>query len=184
MWSVGRFPNGVSPRALSRTHISVLRNPLIAEVFHRSGLIEKWGRGTNRVIEMCRAHGIAPPEFEEVGPAVLVTFRVPVGMTARVTDQVGDQVTPHVTEHVTAHVTAQVTAHVRRLLEAASEPMSREALQMLLRLKHRQHFLRAYLWPLLKAGWLEMTLPEKPRSREQRYRTTEAGRRALEESRP
>ena len=23
------------------------RNPLIAEVFYRAGLIEKWGRGTN-----------------------------------------------------------------------------------------------------------------------------------------
>jgi hypothetical protein len=29
--------------------------------------------------------------------------------------------------------------------------------------------------PLLDAGWLEMTISDKPRSSKQRYRTTEAG---------
>jgi predicted HTH transcriptional regulator len=46
---------------LTRAHPSVQRNPLIAEVFYRAGLIEKWGRGTNRVAEMCKAAGVAPP---------------------------------------------------------------------------------------------------------------------------
>ncbi len=51
---------------------------LLAEVFHRAGLIEKWGRGTNRVAEMCRAAGIPPPDFAEIGGAAVVTFKVPV----------------------------------------------------------------------------------------------------------
>ncbi len=37
----------------------------IADVFNRAGLIEKWRRGTNRVIAMCREAGIAPPTFRE-----------------------------------------------------------------------------------------------------------------------
>jgi hypothetical protein len=41
--------------------------------------------------------------------------------------------------------------------------------------------LRAYLQLLLDAGWLEMTIPDKPRSSKQRYRTTAAGLKALEE---
>ena len=36
-------------------------NPLVAEVFHRAGLIEKWGRGTNRVADMCRTAAAASP---------------------------------------------------------------------------------------------------------------------------
>ena len=37
---------------------------IIAGLFHRVGLIEEWGRGNNREIEMCRkAAGIRPPEF-------------------------------------------------------------------------------------------------------------------------
>jgi len=60
VWSAGKFPNGITPESLKHAHLSVQRNPIIAEVFHRAGLIEKWGRGTNRVAEMCRAAGVAP----------------------------------------------------------------------------------------------------------------------------
>lgn len=79
VWSAGRFPSGITPESLSGAHPSVQRNPIIAEVFHRAGLIEKWGRGTNRVGEMCRAEGVAPPEFMEIAGAAVVAFRVRVG---------------------------------------------------------------------------------------------------------
>jgi hypothetical protein len=71
VWSAGRFSPGITPESLTRVHPSVQRNPIIAEVFHRAGLIEKWGRGTNRVAEMCRAAGIAPPGFDEISGAGL-----------------------------------------------------------------------------------------------------------------
>lgn len=78
VWSAGRFPRGITPESLNEAHLSVQRNPIIAEVFYRAGLIEKWGRGTNRVAEMCRAANVAPPEFAEITGAAVVTFRVPV----------------------------------------------------------------------------------------------------------
>ena len=43
----------------------------------------------------------------------------------------------------------------------------------------RTKFRNQVLMPLLKAGWLEMTVPDKPTSSRQKYRTTEAGRQAL-----
>jgi ATP-dependent DNA helicase RecG len=78
VWSAGKYPSGITPELLTRSHLSVQRNPIIAEVFYRTGLIEKWGRGTNRVAEMCKAADVAPPEFEEITGAAVVTFRVPV----------------------------------------------------------------------------------------------------------
>ena len=57
---------------------SIRRNPLIAGDFHRTGAVEVWGRGTNRVIEACHAYGIAPPEFKEEAGVVTVTFSVAV----------------------------------------------------------------------------------------------------------
>jgi hypothetical protein len=45
------------------------------------------------------------------------------------------------------------------------------------RTKFRDQIVR----PLLEAGLLEMTIPDKPRSSRQRYRTTPAGARFLEE---
>ena len=52
--SIGGFPTGIRAELLSQEHRSIPRNPLIAGAFHRTGAIEVWGRGTNRVIEACR----------------------------------------------------------------------------------------------------------------------------------
>ena len=53
--------------------------------------------------------------------------------------------------------------------------MTRQRLQESLDLKDGEHFRRAYLLPALQAGLIEMTIPDKPRSRKQRYRLTSAG---------
>lgn len=44
---------------------------------------------------------------------------------------------------------------------------------------NRTKFRDQVLAPLLETGLIEMTIPEKPRSPNQRYRITEAGRVAL-----
>ncbi|HKP95287.1 MAG TPA: ATP-binding protein [Fibrobacteria bacterium] len=76
--SAGSFPPGISVDMLSGPHLSKQRNPLIADAFHRTGDVEIWGRGTNRVIEACRKYGITPPLFEEKQGWVVVTFRAPI----------------------------------------------------------------------------------------------------------
>ena len=45
--------------------------------------------------------------------------------------------------------------------------------------KDRTKFRHQVLRPTLDAGWIEMTIPDKPTSRNQRYRTTPTGRTAL-----
>jgi len=123
---------------------------VIADVFHRAGLIEKWGRGANRVIDMCRAAGIVPPEFAEIAGAAVVRFRVNVLGAFR--------------------TTPQVTPQVGAVLQAASRfPQSREELQRVAGIRNREHFRKAYLEPLPAASWLEQAIPDKPRSRMQRY---------------
>ena len=61
------------------------------------------------------------------------------------------------------HVTPQVVA----VLEAAQREISAPELQAAAALKDRVHFLKGYLEPMLAAGWLERTIPDKPRSRNQ-----------------
>lgn len=95
---------------------------------------------------------------------LVVTFPVQVGITLQVTLQ----------------VTPQVTPQVAAVLDAAQQPRSREELQRILALKDRMHFQKTYIEPLLTARWLEMTIPDKPRSRLQRYRTTTASLAALQ----
>ena len=73
--SIGLLPAGITVADLKRKHLSVLRNPLIAGVFYRRGLIEQWGRGTEKIVDWCVAAGQPEPEFEEQAGAVVVRFR-------------------------------------------------------------------------------------------------------------
>lgn len=43
-------------------------------------------------------------------------------------------------------------------------------------LTHKQNFLKNYLQPALKQGFIEMTIPDKPNSRLQKYRLTILGK--------
>lgn len=151
---------------LSGPHPSKPTNPLNAEAFHRTGAVEVWGRGTNRVIEMCEKHGAAPPVFEERQGFLVVTFKAQL-----VAGRAAPQVTP------------QAAPQVVRILEAVRAPRSFSELQDAAGLKDRVHFLRTYMEPLLGAGWIERTIPGKPRSPLQRYRITAAGEKMLKEVR-
>lgn len=72
------------------------------------------------------------------------------------------------------------TGEVRRLLPLCHEPTSRKELMGRLGLRHEDHFRKAYLIPAIKAGLIERTVPDKPRSRLQRYRLTAAGKALIE----
>ena len=78
-------------------------------------------------------------------------------------------------ESDTEQVTEQDTEQVGHLVLALTGEMRRHHIQDLLRIAHRPHFLQTYLDPALEAGVIEMTLPDKPTSRNQRYRRTSAG---------
>ncbi len=88
--------------------------------------------------------------------------------------------TTQVTTHVTTQVTVQVTTQAVGLLKAARKPRTRDELQEAIGLRNREHFRKAHLEPLLAAGLLAMTIPDKPRSSQQRYVTTPEGERFLE----
>jgi ATP-dependent DNA helicase RecG len=81
IWSDGTLPFGISVDQLRRDHLSRPRNPLISEVFYRRGLVERWGRGTQRIIELCVQAGHPEPDFVEQGGAVGVRF-LPSGYIA------------------------------------------------------------------------------------------------------
>ena len=76
---------------------------------------------------------------------------------------------------VTTEVTMEVTMEVKRFLNVITGDHSRKELQEMLRLKNAEHFRKAYLLPAINAGLVEMTLPDKPKSRLQKYRLTARG---------
>ena len=92
--------------------------------------------------------------------------------------------TPHVAAQVTAEVTAPACAEAasagRQVAAFCRTPRSAKEIMAEPGLKHWKTFQANYLAPLMAMGILERTIPDKPRSRMQRYRTTEAGLAILE----
>jgi ATP-dependent DNA helicase RecG len=149
----------------------------------------------------------SPPVFEENTGAAVVTFQVNVAGAAQRTAQVTAQVTGQVTAQVTGQVSGQVTGQVGAKSQLESGPSRREVgtksglrrdQVKILRLcrkegtslehmnsvgrKNRTKFREQFIKPLLDQRLLQMTIPDKPRSRLQRYRTTAAGESALSET--
>lgn len=79
--------------------------------------------------------------------------------------------------------TPEVTPEVQ-LLQIIRGAQSRVALQEALGLKDAEHFRQRYLLPVLNAGLIERTVPEKPNSRLQKYRLTDKGRARLVDPKP
>ena len=143
---------------------------------HRIGFIEKAGTGIRRIRNETRAQGCPEPEFEANG-FVTVTFRPNPEVRAEAKERPMGRVTTEVTGEVTTEVTGEV-----RLLQAISGEMTRQGLRDALGLRNDEHFRKAYLLPALQAGLIEMTIPDKPHSSNQRYRLTPAGREFLRQT--
>ena len=169
--SPGGLPKGMTLADLGRK--SVRRNALIADLLHRIAFIEKAGTGIKRIRDDVREQGCPEPEFEVNGfftaifrpnPEVRAQAEAQAGAHGKV--PLGPQVPPKYPPS---------SPQVAAVLETARQESTREALQQAAGIRDRKHFRLTVLNPLVAAGMLELTIPDKPRSSKQRYRTTEAG---------
>ena len=74
IWNHGTLPEDITLESLKQVHSSYPRNPLIADVCFKGGLIDSWGRGTVRIIEACKEAGLPEPELTERDGGFLVTL--------------------------------------------------------------------------------------------------------------
>ncbi|MBI5039389.1 MAG: hypothetical protein HZC13_06495 [Nitrospirae bacterium] len=163
IFNPGGLPEGITiEKLLKGEYISNARNKKVAEVFKAAGMIEKYGSGIRRILNAFKAYGLPAPEFREMSGGFMVTVF---------------KKTPEVTGQVTGQVTGEAAM---KILNFCLQPQKASAIQELLKLRHRETFYNNYLNPLLKEGLLVLTIPEKPKSRLQRYRITDKGKRLLE----
>lgn len=74
-----------------------------------------------------------------------------------------------VTDFVSDQVSDQVAEAKIHLIQFCIKPRSTVEMMKLVNMQHRAYFRRRYLMPLLEKGKLTMTIPDKPKSRFQRY---------------
>ncbi|MEW6409825.1 MAG: helix-turn-helix domain-containing protein [Nitrospirota bacterium] len=77
VWNPGTLPEPLTPAMLKEEHISIPRNPLIANAFFLIRHIEQWGKGTNKIVEWCKNRGLKEPNFKESGGSFMVKFTAP-----------------------------------------------------------------------------------------------------------
>ena len=169
IWNPGTLPPSLTLQRLREPHGSVPGNPLLAEPMYLAQYIERMGTGTGDMIRRCRDTGLPEPEFALTDGFVTIIRRQAGEFSAQ----------PELNEstgEVAGEVTGEVTGEVVRVILVMHGEMKRTEIQQILQLKHEDYFREAYLIPAMDAGYVEMTIPDKPTSRMQRYRLTESGR--------
>lgn len=130
----------------------IRRNPLIARTLYYSKDMESFATGLKRIKDACDKSGCRV-EFETPDDGFVVVFYW------------------HGTQKLsgTAQKTAQKEERINALLEYCKEPRSRDEMMEFLGIKHRTTFRSDYLNPLLEDGKIAMTIPDKPRSKNQKF---------------
>jgi len=74
-YNPGGLPEGMTIDKLMKVHSSVPRNPHIMHIFYLAGLVEEYGSGIGRMIELMKEAKLPEPEFSEEMGGFVLTFR-------------------------------------------------------------------------------------------------------------
>lgn len=168
VWNPGALPPALTPERLRQPHASIPANPLLAEPLYLTKYIERMGTGIRDMIERCRKTGLPEPEIRlEPGFFILTIRRKTAQVAGQVTGQVGTKSGPS---------RDQVAVMQKCITDSTIGD-----LMTIVGRSNRTKFRDQVLSPMMEAGLIEMTVPDKPTSRLQKYRLTDQGRALLKE---
>lgn len=151
---------------------SVPQNPLLFEMFRRMGLVNGTGKGIQRIVKYCRDYGTNSLDIQVSSDEFKIVFPRVTQHDSAETLHVSSASSPH----DQSHVGIEVSQKVQTVISKMEQEHTRAEILELLHLKDRIYVMKEYLHPAIEAGLIEMTRPDKPRSRMQKYRLTEAGK--------
>jgi len=172
-------PGGLPPELdisdLKEPHSSYPHNPLLAGCMFLTGEIERFGTGTLEMFNLTKEKGLNPPDITIDEGFKVVLWR-PSASSEHDTIHDTEHDTIHDVEHDVVKVFSDITELAHRLVLVLKGEMSRSQLMEILELKNRPHFSTNYLEPAIREDLIEMTLPDKPKSKNQKYRLTFKGK--------
>lgn len=162
----GMLPLGITLEDF-KNGVSSIRNKVIARIFEKMELVEQWGSGYKRIMDICASEGYPEPKWEEFGSAVRVTFYPHPATRILGTEKIPsrDQVG---TKSGLSQYNAELTDE-EKILTFCNTPRSVIELMELLGWKNRTKFKHKFIKPLIGQEKLKMTIPDKPQSSKQKY---------------
>lgn len=170
----GMFEGPVVQERDIHTIGSARRNPVIADLFHRMKYMERRGSGLMKIISETTK---LPGYTEELRPEFFSTpsdFRVLMKNVNSVLEgstldnqQADPHADPHADPQADPHASIQ-----EKIIHFCRTPQSRTEIARYCGFKDVRSFSERYLRPLLEAGHIRMTVPDKPKSPKQQYVST------------
>ena len=156
VWNDGEMPSGLdSADKLFMKHSSKPYNPKLAGVFFKSGMIEAWGRGFDKIREACAKYDAPLPEYNISASGIMVLCKACDKYLKLLCDD--------------GHHDQDGYDAVMMILDFCKEARSISEIMGKFGFDSRTSFRRKYLNALVKEGKLKMTLPDKPKSKNQKY---------------
>lgn len=133
------------------------RNRRIGEFLKELKLTEGRNTGIPKIKRALKNNGSKEPEFEtnETRDYFITTIFMHAGFENEMKDR------PRIHQDI----------HQDKILEFYKEPRTTKEIMAYLGLKDRRNFYVKYMRPLLDSGELQMTIPEKPNHKNQKYIT-------------
>ena len=148
------------------------RNPIVAQALKSLGYVNMFNRGVSRVKEQMSANGNPEPTFRVDKVTTFdVTSYLPSSLPRYNIDYQKDKeiLTKLITNLIPSHFHDNERDNLAVIFNLLTEPKGAKVLGATLKLAARTVKNR-YLNKLLKAGIIELTIPEKPTSRNQKYK--------------
>ncbi|MCB4756991.1 MAG: putative DNA binding domain-containing protein [Elusimicrobia bacterium] len=154
---------------------SVHRNPTIADILFRAHKVERVGTGVRRIQEVIKKQGASPPEFrfsKESKFFELVLLRpLSFADTPKTADQASGE------GGGKSGVSAGYVSlgfHGREILGLCLAPHSLTEIMAKVGIGKKDN-MAPHMKRLIREGYLSFTIPDKPKSRYQKYQTTPKG---------
>lgn len=161
----GGIPYNWTEEDLMEDHGSVPVNPSLANVFFLAGFVEGWGRGIQRIMDGYSDHSDKAPTFKVSHQSFTVILK-------NVNYSPGDDVPDYV---------PVVKSDTKSLLRFLDHPDGRSSREIATFLDVAStNVATRKVRPLIERGLVERTIPDAVKSKNQRYRISDAGRRTLE----
>lgn len=145
-------------------------NPTIADVLYLSTCLESWGSGAKRIMDECKGQNIKEPDWYQEGHNVVIKFARESMMSGEqpISNRHDADMIPTSNQQQKTVLSVLLTGekHIQELMDVCGY-------------KDGDSFRKSVLNVMIEKEWVAMTLPDKPKSKAQRYIITEKGKNTI-----